>query len=896
MVGLVVVSHSEQLADGVVALAREMAGPELAIEPAGGIEGDDPEHPVLGTDAERVRAAIERAAAADGVLVLMDLGSALMSAEMAVELLGETAGPVALSAGPLVEGAVAAAVAAAGGASLAEVAAQAREALEMKRGQVVETLGGADVTGGAGGTEGAGGTGGMSGTGGADVTEGAGGAEGAGGSVRAELPVLNRIGLHARPAALFVRTSQGFDADVRVAKTGGGPPVRASSLTAIIGLGARLGDSLTVTASGPEATAALAALARLAEEGFGDGVEPGALARAAAANVPATRAPGPSAPAGEPGAQATEPAVPTTGPGISAEPRRRIAAQRPAPPSPGLTLTGVAVSGGVAVGPARQLRRAAWDQPPERPAGAPAAELALLERGLDAARAAIERDRDAIAARATPADAAIFEAHLALLDDEALLDPARSAIDAGATAERAWYLAAGEVAELYRALPDPLLAERAADVLDVGRRVIDALHPREPGTAGGGPAILLAVDLTPADAAAIDPEQTLGIALAHGSPTSHGAILARALGLPAVTGLGDTITEVVDGTQLLLDGEAATLRVRPSADAVERAGERQGRIAHRRALAAVHAGEPAITRDGVTIEVMANLGAAGQAAGAVASGADGVGLLRTEFLFAGRPRLPDEDEQVEVLREIAAAIGGRPLVVRTLDAGADKPLASLPMQPEDNPFLGVRGIRLQLAHPEVLATQLRAILRVAEKHPVRAMVPMVAAVSELLTVRAALDDARARTGIIAPLPLGIMVEVPSAALVARHLARHADFFSIGTNDLTQYTMAAGRGDVRLAPLLAGPQPAVLTLVRATVEAAAERGRTVAVCGELAGDPACAVLLAGLGVTELSMSPALIGETKAALRSISLSEARRAALRALDEDTPDGARAQALELL
>ncbi len=239
---------------------------------------------------------------------------------------------------------------------------------------------------------------------------------------------------------------------------------------------------------------------------------------------------------------------------------------------------------------------------------------------------------------------------------------------------------------------------------------------------------------------------------------------------------------------------------------------------------------------------------------------------------------------METLREIAVALDGRPLIVRTLDAGADKPLPALPMAPEPNPFLGVRGIRLSLERPEVLATQLRAILRVAAEFPLKAMLPMVATLDEIEAARAALDQARADTGIDAPLELGIMVEVPAAALTAARLAEHVDFFSIGTNDLTQYTMAAERGDERLAPLLTGPQPAVLRLVQATVRAAAELGRWVGVCGELAGDPAAAVLFVGLGVTELSMAPALVPEVKAALRGVDLEQARAAALAALETDS------------
>jgi phosphoenolpyruvate-protein kinase (PTS system EI component) len=296
------------------------------------------------------------------------------------------------------------------------------------------------------------------------------------------------------------------------------------------------------------------------------------------------------------------------------------------------------------------------------------------------------------------------------------------------------------------------------------------------------------------------------------------------------------------------------------------------------------------------VEVFANLGTGADAARAVELGAEGVGLLRTEFLFLGRDELPGEDEQAETLRAIAEALGGRPLIVRTLDAGADKPLPALPMPPEDNPFLGVRGIRLALSRPEVLATQFRAILRVAADHPVKTMLPMVATLAEITAAREVLDRARADTGIDAPMELGIMVEVPAAALGAERLAAHVDFFSLGTNDLTQYTMAAERGDARLASLLAGPQPAVLRLIQATVAGAAAHGRWVGVCGELAGDPAAAVLLAGLGVTELSMAAGLVAEAKAALREVTLADARAAATAALETDDADAARALALRLL
>ncbi len=838
MVGIVVVSHSDALAEGVVRLAREMGGEGLAIEAAGGIEDSDPAHPVLGTDAERVRSAIERAMSEDGVLVLMDLGSALMSAEFAVEMLEGAPGPVKLSAAPLVEGAVAAAAAAAGGASLEEVAAEARGALAMKTSQITD-----DSDAGA-----------------EAVPEAADGVADAG----ADLEVRNAIGLHARPAARFVETVRRFDADVRVAKNGTGTPVRADSLTGLVALGARFGDTLRVTATGADAQAAVDALRELALSGFGDGV----------ASAPAA----PAAPTPPPAVAAARPEEP------------------PEPPAAGAVLTGVAASAGVAIGAAHRLG-GVGRAPDERRAEAPEQELATLKAGLAAARDAVAHDREVVAGRAGEADAAIFDAHLALLSDEALLEPAREAIGSGATAERAFYDAAQQVAAVYRGLDEPLLAERATDVLDVGRRVVGAI------TGAGGDArsaaasgIVVADELTPADAAGLDPAQVLAIATARGSVTAHAAILARALGLPAVVGLGAGVLGVTDGTTLLLDGEAGTVMVDPPADIVSDAQERRERARQRRAAAQERAAEPAVMRDGQRIEVFANLGTGSDAARAVELGAEGVGLLRTEFLFLGRDALPGEDEQAETLREIAEALGGRPLIVRTLDAGADKPLPALPMPPEDNPFLGVRGIRLALARPEVLSTQFRAILRVAAEHPVKTMLPMVATLAEITAARELLQRARAQTGIDAPMELGIMVEVPAAALAAARLAAHVDFFSLGTNDLTQYTMAAERGDARLAGLLAGPQPAVLRLVAATVAGAATHRRWVGVCGELAGDPAAAVLLAGLGVTELSMAAALVPEVKAALREVSLADARAAAQAALETDDADAARGLALQLL
>ena len=839
MVGLVIVSHSAELAAGVVELAREMGGGDVPIEAAGGLDDGS-----VGTDAARVQAAIERATSADGVLVLMDLGSALMSAEMATELLGGD-DRVLLSEAPLVEGAVAAAAVARGGASLEEVAAEARGALAMK----VSQLGGEEPSVEDASTTGA-------------VAEE--------GEVR--LPVVNEIGLHARPAALVVELASRFDADLRLAKAGRPGRVSARSLTGLMTLGARLGDDLLASASGPQADDALAALEALAREGFGEG--------AAAGTVPAAAVPAPAA---------AQPAPP------AADASARPAAAAPAPPTPGTVLTGIAASAGVAVAPARHLE-AGVAAPPARESEGAVAETDRLERGRADALVAIESDRDRLIARGAAAEAAIFSAHLALLDDEALLEPARAAIERGAPAERAWHDAAESAASTYRALEEPLLRERAADVEDVGRRVVAAIVGDGRPAASLEEGIVIAAELTPADAAALDSALARGIATARGTPTAHAAILARALGIPAVVGLGADVLAVPAGTPLLLDGDQGSVHVAPSEELVRSAEQRGERAAERRTAALARAGEPAVTRDGARIEVVANLDQPGDAAMAVELGAEGVGLLRTEFLFLEHPTLPSEREQAERLAQIAGALGGRSLIVRTLDVGADKPLPALPMEPEENPFLGLRGIRLSLDRPELLATQLRAILRVAAEHPLKVMFPMVATAAELRAALAILDEARAQTGVDAPLETGIMVEIPAAALLSERLARHVDFFSIGTNDLTQYTMAAERGNERVAPLLAGPHPSVLRLVRDTVEGAEAHGRWVGVCGELAGDPPAAVLFAGLGVRELSMAPRLVPEVKAALRSVTLADAREASERALAAERADEARRLAAALL
>ena len=580
-------------------------------------------------------------------------------------------------------------------------------------------------------------------------------------------------------------------------------------------------------------------------------------------------------------------------------------------PMAGTVLAGLPAAPGMAVGPARPLRRA--EAMPAAPAADPAAEWSALERALAATAADLHASRASIESRAGEREAAIFDAHLLFLEDEALLEPARDGVfSRGLSAAQAWADAIGAAAARWDALEDPYQRARAADLRAVGDHVLGRLTSPLPSGAdlpaaacsapsrasapatssarsGLIPGIVVAPDLSPADVAALDPAEVAGIACAFSGPASHAVILARALGLPGVVGAGAALLAVPEGTTLAVDGDAGTVTVAPSPEAVTAVERRREKLARDAAAALAAAAVPAVTRDGVRVQVEANIAGPLDAPAAVAAGADGVGLLRTEFLFLGAAALPSEDEQAACYEAVAAALGGRRLTVRTLDAGADKPLPYLPLAPEANPFLGVRGLRLSLRHPDQLLAQLRAVLRVAAGRPLRVMVPMVSTVEELRRARELLAEARASLearGVAVParLDLGMMLEVPSAAIVADHLAPLVEFFSVGTNDLTQYTMAAERGNAGVAALADPLHPAVLRLIERTVATAATAGRPVAVCGEVAGDPLAVPLLLGLGVRELSMSPALIPAAKQAVRAADTGTARRLAEATLAADS------------
>jgi phosphocarrier protein FPr len=658
--------------------------------------------------------------------------------------------------------------------------------------------------------------------------------------VSRRVPLMIRAGLHARPAATLATLARAHAGAVTVGRSD--KTANAKSVVALMRLGTGLGDQLIVSAEEPGAEAVVTELTKAIAGGLGDPVIEAAVA---AAPAPA------SSPAAAP-----------------------PLAEAPFTAGATVVLRGTGAVAGLAVGPAMRLDRveAAF---PYAGAGA-----TVESRRLAKARAALVAR---LGAGTGDVGAGIFAAHRILLDDPELTEATARAIDAGASAERAWADALDELISAVAALPDPRMAERAADLRDLRGQGLDLLAGRDPGTileelpAGG---VLVADAVMPSELGAVPAGKLAGIVMAAGGATSHASIMAATMGIPTLVAVGPDALRIPNGAPLILDGGAGSVSVFPSTKEQATARETFVRRAARRAANRQKAHDDCLTADGVRIEVFANVGKPADASAARKEGAEGCGLLRTEFLFLDRAAAPSEDEQLAQYQAVVDALAGRPVIIRTLDAGADKPMAYVPIPREDNPALGVRGVRAMLRSPEVLRTQVRAILRVEPHGVVRIMTPMVASLAELRAVRRIVEEERAALGQTAPSELGAMIEVPAAALISARLAEEAAFFSIGTNDLTQYAMAIDRGNALLAPEADSLHPGVLRLIGETVAGAAPRGRTVAVCGGAASDPAAAPLLIGLGVTELSAAPAVIGDLKAQIRTLSLPECREAAAAAL----------------
>ncbi|MEH2159839.1 MAG: phosphoenolpyruvate--protein phosphotransferase [Nostoc sp.] len=819
-IAIVIVSHSKQLALGVRELAAQMVQNQVSIAVAAGIE--DPENP-LGTDPIQVYEAIASVFSDDGVLVLMDLGSALLSAEMAIEFLPEAQQQkVYLCEAPLVEGAIAAVVAAAAGRDIHQVMAEARGALLAKATQLgVNPL--SVVT---------------------DNIE----------AINPEFPtkeirliISNRLGLHARPAAQFVGTVARFKSQILVQNlTRNTGLVRGDSINQVTTLGVRQGHELVITATGSDADEALAALQALFANNFGED------------NVALNSPP----------AFHHEVALATHG-----------------------ELLGIAASAGVAIAPVVHY------QPThititEYHVDDPESEWQRVQAAIHTAKQEIQAVFSQASLQIGDTEAAIFDAQLLFLEDPVLLEAAHQRIsDHHINAEAAWQAVVDEVATSYRTLEDSYLQERVDDVVDVGQRVLRLLAGNLPANLHfDEPAILVATDLTPSDTARLDPTMVLGICTTSGSATSHSAIIARTLGIPAVLGVDAQVLHLADGTLMALDGESGKAWVEPESHILDLLAAKQEawQTAQQEARATAH--QPAITRDGRQVKVFANIGSINDVQVAVASGAEGVGLLRTEFLYLDRTSAPTEEEQLEVYQAIAQILDNRPLIIRTLDVGGDKPLPYLRVGfPEANPFLGWRGIRFCLDHLDLFKTQLRAILRASVGHQIKIMLPMIATLGEVRAAKVILGEVQTelnQAGISfdAAIKVGIMVEVPSAVAIADQLAAEVDFFSIGTNDLSQYVMASDRTNPRVANLVDALHPAVLRMVQQTIQAAHAAGISVGLCGELAADTLATPILLGLGLDELSVNPQSIPGVKQAIARLSIVESEAIVASALQQDS------------
>lgn len=791
MVAIVIVSHSLRLAQGVEELALQMSGGDVPLAIAAGI--DDPQNPI-GTDAIAIMSAIESVWSPDGVLVLMDMGSALLSTEMALELLSEEQrSAIYLLAAPVVEGAMSAVTSAAAGLSVTEIIAEVDLALCAKQQQLTPSSTAGEV-------------------------------------IPAISPInhsgewqtfcwtiRNPHGIHARPAASILKVSAQYSANIIVIK--GDKRASTRSLNELAMLGVRCGDEIIFQAEGTDASDALKAIETLAKNHFGE------AHLLASSEIPLTETPVVSAPVDG-------------------------------------AISGLSVQNGIAIGPVKWFT---CERPEitQRTVDSPQEELSRIESAIDIVVCEL-------ADKAAGPEGDIFAAHKMMLEDPKINRQLQQRLAKGKQAEFAWLEVMQALAEQYCQAETLYLREREADIRDLTRQVLNQLcGGSEQHFITTAPCILLANDLLPSQITSLNKAHILGICLHNGGTTSHTAILARAMGIPAIVKAAITPQNVRDNDTVILDGETGRLWLQP--DEVTRLDLLQRAEAWRqqRDRQLADAMQPAVTQGGRKISVLANIGDLQDIEAALSHGAEGVGLLRTEFLFHESATLPDEEEQFRVYCSVAQAFGDKPVTIRTLDIGGDKPLPSYPLPAEDNPFLGLRGIRLCLAHPQIFIPQLRALLRAGKEYPtLQIMLPMVSTLEEVNAVKTLIQTQAKLLGLTAEnLPaLGIMIEVPAAVMIADKLASEVDFFSIGTNDLTQYIMAADRGNSTVAKLVDYCNDAVINAIAMVCQAGRNNEIPVSMCGEMAGDTQQTARLLTMGIDKLSASPSRLPALKAAIRT------------------------------
>jgi multiphosphoryl transfer protein len=805
MVGLVLVSHSRRLAEATVDLIKRTIGPDISIAAAGGV-GDDRSE--LGTDALDIQEAILKVRSPDGVLVLMDMGSAILSAETAKELVSfEMTDPLVLCSAPLVEGSIAAAVQIQIGSALTEVTSAAQQGLAPKQEQLADTAPPDERE--------------LIPTEEKELIP-------AEGKVL-EINIQNEHGLHLRPAANLIKTLAPYKATVQIenlsAKRG---PIAAKSLVDLARLQIRHGDQVRFNIAGPDQDAALSAINGLVQTNFGDNAAP------AAKTAP------------------------------------RAAAGQPFP-----------VSAGIAIGHPIFLEQLEPPIPsytvPDEPAAA--VEFEKLQGALNRAEKAFTSRFERLQARLDPETLAILEAQRLILTDQTIIVEVQNRIhDQHENAAQAWHTVLTGLAAEQEAVSDEYLRARAADFREIRSLVLNELREDKEKLVlpdNGANAILVCDELTPSLADTIGSTFIQGVLQLHGGPTSHGAILARALRLPSIGGAASAGDQIRQAAFVAFDGEKGTLWIDPSPElrATIEATQAASRSAFESALA--QSREPAKTKDGLLINIAANAGSKEDVASALRYGADSIGLFRSEFLFQKFDQLPSEEEQLSAYQDALAPFGSRLITLRLLDIGGDKPLPFLTVPHEANPFLGVRGLRLLFQNPEFCRSHLRAVLRLAADHQIRILVPMVTDHSELVQLRKLFEELHQE--LISenlphtwPAPIGAMIETPSAAILAGQIAAECDFLSFGTNDLTQYVLCAERGNPALNLYADALHPAVLRICQPAIEAAQNRKISVSVCGEIGSDPEAVPILLGLGLRDLSVTSAAVPNIKALVRELDVS--------------------------
>lgn len=810
MVGIVIVSHSNELAESLREMALQVGKSVVPIASAGGV--DDANDPI-GTDAVKILHAIEEVYSSDGVLVFMDMGSAVLSTETALDLLDkEKKKKIKLSGAPLVEGVISAVVQSASGLGIEEIMDEADKAIIPKRNQLglqKQQVSGKKQK--------------------SDHSEE--------NILKNKYRLKNTLGLHARPAAQIVKTISLHDASASVRNiTRDSSFVNAKSMNSLITLNARQNDEVEVMTSGPESSELQSKLTSLFQKNFGESTAPAK--------------------------------------------KQSFSTKKHKIPSSGI-VEGIPISAGIGIGEIYQHVLKLPDVSDEQATNTEH-ELKQLEKALNGVTEDLDYIIESSRKKFGDDEAAIFEAHKLLVKDPELLGKVRvSIIQNNNTAAYAWKTELEYFIGLYdNAAEGSMLSAKAVDLVDVGLRVLGYLMDvPKTGVKITENAIMVTNNLSPTDVAQIDSSKVVAICTAKGSENSHGAILARSLGIPAVFGLGEAITELPDGTTAAVDGEKGVMFIEPDKALRAELLQKKNEWIEFREKAKAQKHEPAITRDGHPLNVQANVGNMEDVHQAIEQGAEGIGLFRTEFLFMERDEAPNEDYQYNVYKKTAKMSNGNPVIIRTIDIGGDKPVPYLQMEKEENPFLGCRGIRYALLHPDLLKTQLRAILRASADGNISVMFPMISTVTELKEACSVLDECKQELKsqeipFDQDMRVGIMVEVPSVVKNLSVMAEFIDFISLGTNDLSQYVMAADRMNPKVAHLSSHYEPALLKVMCEAVSVAKENGLKVSVCGEMARDTNVTPLLIGMGIDTFSMNALGVPEFKWHARNLNMSDSKK----------------------